>query len=83
MWLWMKKWPVWLKLIISLPLILGLLGALLLIVIVRTIVHEARYERAQQWQQMQQQRQHTATGSGNFSLSPTPTTLPSSTGNTY
>lgn len=84
MWLWMKKWPTWLKVVITLPIIIGILAAIFIIIVARAIIHEARLERLQQLEQLRQERQiQQGSGSGTFSLSPTPTTLPSINSNTY
>jgi hypothetical protein len=45
MWAWMKSWPVWLKFIISLPLLISLFFVGLIIFTVGKAVKEARYQQ--------------------------------------
>jgi hypothetical protein len=77
MWAWMKNWPVWLKLLIMLPLLLGLLIGIFFVIMIQTVVHEAQIERMQELQQMQKEKQMQQQKNGQFTLTPAPTSLPS------
>lgn len=70
MWAWMKTWPLWLKLIISLPLLLSLFVIFLLFYFVGTIIRHGTYramvgqQRIEHMQQLPQDM---------MDLTPTPT----------
>lgn len=77
MWAWMRTWAGWLKTIVMLPLFIGLLMAILSIVMIRSIVGQARMERIQELQRMQHERQMQLQGTNQFTLTPSPTIFPS------
>src|SRR5579859_4879128 len=71
MWAWMRNWPIWLKIVISLPFILALSFIIFMLLAVGSFVKDGRFERMmyeQQYRQMMQQRQQQMM----WSLTPTP-----------
>ena len=71
MWAWMRNWPIWLKIVVSLPFVLAVCIIILMMLAVGSIVRNGRFERMmyeQQYkQQLRQEQQHM------WDISPTPT----------
>lgn len=57
MWLWMREWPVWLKIVISLPIILGIIGIFVGIFFLSLLLRNAALNRNFQNQMMRQYEQ--------------------------
>lgn len=72
MWVWMKNWPVWLKILIMLPLLLGLFMAMIFVIMIRALIHEARIERMQELQRLQNEKQMQQQQRSQFTLTPGP-----------
>ena len=45
MWAWMRTWPIWIKIIISLPLIISVFFVMLVLFAVHRAIQDVRYER--------------------------------------
>lgn len=43
MWAWMKTWPVWLKIVISLPFIISVVFLVIIFSLVRNSIREGKY----------------------------------------
>ncbi|SRR5258706_7268835 len=44
MWMWMGKWPIWLKAIITVPFVFGILAATFMILIMFAFIRSANFE---------------------------------------
>lgn len=80
MWWWMKNWPLWLKIIISLPLFLGVLAFFSILLVLGTIVNRVRWDtqfqqnvRQRMWQQQMRMMTTTPTPSLPATIAPTST----------
>jgi hypothetical protein len=76
MWAWMRNWPVWLKVVISLPFLLAILFFAFMMIVLGSIVRSGRFQQMmydQQYKHMMQQRQEQQ-----WQITPTPQTY-----NTY
>jgi len=74
MWYWMKMWPTWLKIIISLPFIIGIVAAMTACFVGIALMHRFAMNKdfRNRWEtQVQIQRQKDATTGATFYLSPT------------
>lgn len=84
MWFWMREWPLWVKLLISLPLFLGVLFFIIGIVLIGIFIGHARInmQREQIRERMLQQRQEMQIRPMT-SITPTETTTSPTSPNTY
>lgn len=71
MWWWMKDWPFWLKLLLSIPLFLGVLLFIGGFVILGTLIDNMHYTR-----QRFELRQHMLQREMQLTTTPAPTLLP-------
>lgn len=78
MWAWMHTWPVWLKIVISLPFVLAVGVIILMLLVVGSVVRNGRFERMMYEQQYRQQMLKQQQQQMMWQLSPTPSTY-----NTY
>jgi hypothetical protein len=88
MWAWMRNWPLWLKLLLSLPLFLGVLAFFVVMVALGSFLGHSRWndrvERMQEKMHEQQElrlRPSEATPTETLTLTPSPTE--ETTPNTY
>lgn len=70
MWAWMNRWPMWLKVLLTIPLFLGVLALFSLIIFVATIIRGIGWQYRMEEQRQKMMRQY---------LSPTPTTVQETT----
>ena len=66
MWAWMKSWPIWLKIIISLPLIISLFTVMLILIAIGRFVRHVKYD-----QEFQDYRMRITPYQKNVEVSPT------------
>lgn len=66
MWAWMKTWPTWVKVVITLPLIISLFFLILIFYFVGHAVREVNWNRMYEQQRMEQMHRM-------MQLTPTPT----------
>lgn len=83
MWFWMRNWPLWLKILISLPIIIGILGILFGIFALAMILRHVATDKNFQYQmrQYQYQQEQQLTPSPSEAISPTDTVTPTTTDN--
>jgi len=67
MWVWMKNWPLWLRLLISLPLALGVIGIFFGIFAISLILRHIATDKNFQYQMHEYQKQYQQ-----YQLSPVP-----------
>jgi hypothetical protein len=84
MWAWMRNWPLWLKVLISLPVILGIMGIFFGIFFVSLLIRHAVTDKAFQNMmrdryQKQYLQQYQITPSAMPSLTPEASPTPSDT----
>lgn len=76
MWAWMRNWPMWLKVVISLPFVLAIIVFATMLFVLGSIVRSGRFQQMmydQQYRRMMQNRQEQL-----WNITPTPSTY-----NTY
>lgn len=83
MWFWMRNWPLWLKILISLPIVIGILGILFGIFAIAMILRHVATDKNFQYQmrQYQYQQEQQLTPSPSETVSPTDTSTPTTTDN--
>lgn len=78
MWWWMKNWPLWLKIIITIPLVLGVFAFFAIIFVLGAILSHVRIDTKTQQelqrQLQQQEMQLSGTPWSSLPVSMTPTT---------
>ncbi len=74
MWAWMRNWPVWLKIVISLPFVIALFFIGLMLLIVGSLVRNGRFDRMMQQQEYRQKMQQKREQMWNYTPTPTYTT---------
>lgn len=80
MWFWMKNWPLWLKLLISLPIVVAALGILFGIFAISLILRHVATDKNFQYQMRQYQQYHLSPAPS-VTVSPTDTTVPTTSDN--
>lgn len=70
MWVWMRHWPTWIKLLISAPLLIGLLSAFFVMLIIRSLLHNPDWIYYHMRQEHQNMMQEKPNNSSPFYLSP-------------
>ncbi|MDE2025358.1 MAG: hypothetical protein KGJ07_02615 [Patescibacteria group bacterium] len=74
MWAWMRTWPLWLKIVISLPFALSIFVIILMLLVVGSLVRNGRFDRMMYEQQYRRQMMQQQL----WNITPTP-----ATNNTY
>jgi len=79
MWVWMKNWPLWLKILISLPIVLGILGLFIGICAIAMIIrHVATDKNFQNQMHQYQYQQQKLTPMPSETITPSDATTPTS-----
>lgn len=78
MWGWMKNWPIWLKVVLSVPLILAILFIVAAFSFIGNAIHNRRYDNS--YQRKIEQMNNESDGNSNImDVSPTTTIIPQTT----
>lgn len=72
MWIWMKTWPAWAKIIISIPFVFGILVFIFGFTMIGWIIRNGRYHRPMERMQQERELPQMSGNTNQYYLSPTP-----------